>query len=80
MSHHSRHHKAHTSKAAPASPDAHLRSDEKPLTCSPPDAVVIRLRAYEISQARQSDGNWGDADSDWKQAEEEVRATRTSTP
>jgi hypothetical protein len=88
MSHHSREDqppspslsspRTQTAKSASSSPDAHLRNDEKPLMCSPPDAVVIRLRAYEISQARRSSGEDGDADSDWRQAEREVFAARSS--
>lgn len=37
----------------------------------------IRLRAYEISQARK--GGPGDALTDWTQAEQELRAGRDAT-
>lgn len=78
MTHHSRPNHSHEPKVATGSPDSHIRQDEKNQTFSPPDAVVIRLRAYEISQARQLAGWAGDEVSDWSQAEEEIRSARSS--
>lgn len=72
MSHHHRNHKAHDTLPSIA--------DSKPCVggaeacCATPAAADIRLRAFEISQARH--GTPGNAQADWTQAEQELQAGR----
>lgn len=70
MSHHSRHNNAHTPQTSTIEPKP--RAGEPGVTGDSPTPDCIRLRAYEISQARN--GGPGNAASDWIQAEQEVAA------
>lgn len=76
MSQSSRHAKHHDApKSTPqATPTANAARQD---TDNQPAADRIRLRAYEICQAR--DGRAGDELADWVQAELEVQADHTST-
>ncbi len=78
MSHHSRHNKTHEAHAATSGPMAKETScaAESAAGCSQPAADRIRVRAYEISMARN--GGPGDAVADWTQAEREVAAGRNA--
>ncbi|MCC6228473.1 MAG: DUF2934 domain-containing protein [Phycisphaerales bacterium] len=70
MSRHGRHNNAHT--VQPSTNEPKPRAGELGVNGDKPTPDCIRLRAYEISQARN--GGPGNAASDWIQAEQEVAA------
>lgn len=70
MSHHATHNRPHPSKHSVGDPMS--ESFAADTRTSTPSADRIRLRAYEISQARH--GGPGNALTDWVQAEQELHA------
>ena len=70
MSHHSRHINTHAPQSAATENSPRVGGADAPNV--QPDAERIRLRAYEISQARK--GEQGSPLTDWVQAEQELRA------
>lgn len=70
MSHHSRHINTHAPQSTATESTSRVGGPDARSAQS--DAERIRLRAYEISQARK--GEQGSPLTDWVQAEQELRA------